>query len=322
MKAANHTFGSLPTTIFEKMTRLAIEHQSINLAQGFPDKELEGPKAMLDKVNTSMQSGPNQYAPMLGIEELRRSVASHSQEFTKISIDWSTQTVITIGATEALASSFLGLLNPGDEAIVIAPMYDSYVPMIERAGGTAKIVNLYPPSWNLDKSEVEAAFSPNTKLLVLNTPHNPTGKVFKKEELQWISELCVKHNVYVVLDEVYQFATYPGIDHVSMQSLDGMFERCLRIGSAGKTFSFTDFKIGWMTGPAHLITAVAKAHQFIVFSVNSALQKAVAHGLDNEKDFYLGYVRLYTCKSNMICILLCVRACVRMHMWHNMGNRT
>jgi aspartate/methionine/tyrosine aminotransferase len=287
MKECNSTLGSLPTTIFTKMTSLALEYNSINLAQGFPDPELEGPQSMLDQASALFKgTQANQYAPMLGTNMLRQSIAEHCKQFTGISVDKDSQVLVTVGATEGLASAFLGMLNVGDEVILQAPHYDSYVPMIERAGAVARIITLDPPNWTFDAKELESLFNEKTKLIVINTPHNPTGKVFTVAELQTISNLCVKYNTYAVLDEVYQFAVYPGTEHVTLQTLPGMHDRCIRIGSAGKTFSFTDFKVGWITGPSHLVSACAKAHQFITFSINSKLQNAVSYGLDNEAPFY------------------------------------
>lgn len=286
MKECNSLFGALPTTIFTKMTSLALRHQSVNLAQGFPDPELEGPKDMLDHVAAGMSETPNQYAHMLGLAQLRTSLAEHSREFTGIDVCPNTQVLVTLGATEALASAFFGMLNPGDEAIVFCPSYDSYIPVMERAGAVCKLIHLRPPEWTFPVDELKSLFSTKTKLIVVNTPHNPTGKVFSTDELNVISKLCIEYDAYAVLDEVYQFATYPGITHTSLQSLDGMRDRSIRIGSAGKTFSFTDFKVGWVVGPQELVAACAKAHQFLTFSINSKLQSSVAYGLGNCKDFY------------------------------------
>lgn len=291
MEGSNHfntTFSALPTTIFEVMSRLAAEHQSINLGQGFPDTELEGPSTLKDIVSKSMMAGPNQYPPMMGVPDLRQAVAAHSERYTDIKVDWSTETLITLGATEALASAFLGLLNPGDEVIIFEPVYDSYIPMIRRAGATVVKLQLKPPHWSFDPAELVAAISTKTKLVVVNTPHNPTGKVFSVEELQLIAGLAQRYDAYVLLDEVYEHLVFPTSKHITLRQLPDMLDRSFRIGSAGKTFSFTDFKIGWVTGCAPIVTAIAKAHQFLTFTVNSSLQKAVAYGLNNESNFYLG----------------------------------
>lgn len=289
--AFNDTFSSLPTTIFESMSRLAVEHASVNLGQGFPDNELEGPAAMKSEVSRSMLEETNQYPPLMGVPELRQAIAAHSLRYCGLEVDWRTQVLVTVGATEALAAAFLGLLNPGDEAVVFAPLYDSYVPMIRRAGAVPVTVTLRPPEWTFDPIELTAAFTPRTKLVVVNTPHNPTGKVWTEDELHFVAQLTVARNAYAVLDEVYEHLVFPGSKHVTMRNMPGMTERAIRIGSAGKTFSFTDFKIGWVTGPTPMVSAVTKAHQFLVFTVNSALQRAVAKGLDQHTEFYLGCVK-------------------------------
>jgi len=284
----NATFSSLPTTIFEAMSKLAVQHQSVNLGQGFPDPDMEGPPRMIDFVHQSMETYPNQYPALAGVPELRQAIAAHSARQCGIDVDWATQTLITLGATEALASSFLGLLNAGDEVVVFSPLYDSYIPMIRRAGASPIVVALRPPDWSINFDELEAAFSSKTKLVVVNTPHNPTGKVFSREELETIAQLIDRHNAYALLDEVYEHLVFPGTDHITLRALSGMQDRSVRIGSAGKTFSFTDFKVGWVAGAATMVSAITKAHQFVVFTVNSALQRAVAYGLENEKEFYLG----------------------------------
>ncbi|KAI3436192.1 hypothetical protein D9Q98_002247 [Chlorella vulgaris] len=284
----NTTFSELPTTVFETMSLLAAKHQSTNLGQGFPDNELEGPASMKELVNSSMYEHSNQYPQLMGLPQLRQAVAAHSERHAGIPVDPQTEVLITVGATEALAAAFLGLLNAGDEVIFFEPSYDSYLPMVRRAGGVPRIVQLQQPNWSIDAGELEAAFSPATKLLVLNTPHNPTGKVFSLQELQLIAGLCQKHGCLCLLDEVYEHLVFPGHQHITLRSLPGMHDRCLRIGSAGKTFSFTAWKVGWITGPQALIAAVTKAHQFIVFTVPSAIQRAVAFGLDEEQSFYCG----------------------------------
>ena len=286
----NATFASLPTTVFEAMSRLAAEHGSINLGQGFPDAELEGPPSLKAEVARSLRHESNQYPPLMGVPELRRAVAAHSARHAGLPLDWRSQTLVTLGATEALAAAFLGLLNPGDEVVVFEPLYDSYVPMIRRAGGVPRLVRLHPPSWRIDPRELQAAFGPRTTLVVLNTPHNPTGKVFSADEIRAVAALCLRHGAYALLDEVYEHLVHDGAaaPHRSLRALPGMAARALRVGSAGKTFSFTDFKVGWVSGPEDMVAAVAKAHQFLAFTVNSALQRAVALGLDQEQAFYIG----------------------------------
>jgi aspartate/methionine/tyrosine aminotransferase len=284
MKPANSVLASFGTTVFEVMTRLAMEHQTINLGQGFPDED--GPDSIKAMLDTATREGPNQYPPMLGIPELRQAVASHNQRFYGLEADWQTEVMVTSGATEALAASILALIEPGDEAVVFEPLYDCYVPMLRRAGAEVKFVRLQPPHWELPREELAAAFSPATKLILLNTPMNPTGKVFNGEELGFIAGLIQKHDTYAICDEVYEHLIFDGVKHLPLITLPGMRDRAIRIGSAGKTFSVTSWKVGYLTAAPNLLGLIAKAHQFLVFTTPSNLQRAVAHGLDNEQDWY------------------------------------
>ncbi|KAL6766396.1 hypothetical protein ACKKBG_A35870 [Auxenochlorella protothecoides x Auxenochlorella symbiontica] len=296
----NSTFGGLPTTIFELMSQLAARHGSINLGQGFPDNELEGPASMKEAAYQSMLHDSNQYPPMVGVPELRQALAEHSERYTGLPLDWQSQVLITSGATEALAAAFLGLLEPGDEVVVFAPLYDSYIPIIRRAGAVPVVVQLRAPDWSFDAAELAAAFNAKTKLIVVNTPHNPSGKVFSRAELETIASLVQEHDAYAALDEVYEHLVYPGYEHVSLRTLPGMAERSIRIGSAGKTFSFTAWKVGWVTGPAPMVQAAAKAHQFLTFTVPAALQRAVARGLREERSFYEGLGPLFLKKREWL----------------------
>eukprot|EP00884_Botryococcus_braunii_P006738 jgi/Botrbrau1/16065/Bobra.7_2s0036.1 len=288
-KPLNHHFTGLPTTVFTVMTNLAIEHNSVNLGQGFPDEE--GPDKMLEIAGEALIHHHNQYPPMMGLPETRQAVAEHSLRYCGLPLDWASETLITVGATEALAAAFLGLLNPGDEVVLFDPMYDSYVPICTVAGADVRVVRLPDGEWAVPHEQLAAAFNSKTKLIVVNTPHNPTGKVFTKPDLEYIADLCRQYNVYAILDEVYEHLVFDGSQHVSLRSLPGMAERCLRIGSAGKTFSFTGWKIGWLTGPKPLVAAAAKAHQFLTFTVASSLQRSVAYGLQNERSFFEGLGR-------------------------------
>ena len=229
-----------------------------------------------------------QYPPSRGVEPLLRAVAAHSARHAGVPVEWRAEALATVGATEALAAAFLGLLNPGDEVVVIEPAYDSYLPMIRLAGAAPVAVRLAPPAWALDAAALRAAFSPRTKLLVLNSPHNPTGKCFTPPELELIAALLLEYDAYAVCDEVYEHLVFPGAAHASLRALPGMAARCVRVGSAGKTFAFTDLKVGWATGPPAMVAAMAKAHAFLTFTVNSALQRAVALGLERERAFYGG----------------------------------
>ncbi|MCE7997702.1 MAG: aminotransferase [Rhodobiaceae bacterium] len=279
MRPGNTIFSGLGTTIFTTMSAMAMEHGAINLGQGFPDDE--GPVELREKAAQAVMAGPNQYPPSMGVPELRQAVADHDTRFYGLEVDWATETLVTSGATEALADCFLALLNVGDEAILIEPFYDSYLPMVEATGARAVTVGLEVPHWDLDLEALAAAFSDKTKLIVVNTPMNPTGKVFTKAELQGIADLAVKHDAYVILDEVYEHLVYSGAAHETMMALPGMRERCVRIASAGKTFSLTGWKIGYVTAAPDLLALVNKAHQFVTFTTPPAFQLAVAWGLNS-----------------------------------------
>lgn len=286
MKSANSVLSSYGTTVFEVMSRLAIEHKSINLGQGFPDDR--GPDPVLEQAAKFLYDPPNQYPPMMGVPELRQAVAAHNKRFYGIDVDWQTETMVSTGATEGLAACFLALIEPGDEVVVIEPLYDCYLPIIRRAGGVPKRVTLRPPHWQLDTEALAAAFSDRTKLIILNTPMNPASKVFTRAELQAIADLVIRHDCFAICDEVYEHMAFDGREHVPLMTLPGMRERCVRIGSAGKTFSLTGWKVGYLTAPAHLLQPISKAHQFLVFTTAPNLQRAVAFGLGQEDGYFTG----------------------------------
>lgn len=265
------------TTIFEAMSALAREHAAVNLGQGFPDDR--GPEELRRVAATYVVEGHNQYPPMMGMPGLRQAVAEHDRRFYGIDADWQSEVLVTSGATEALMDCFLGLLEAGDEVVVIEPAYDTYAPVIRRLGAIPKAVRLLPPRWELPREELEAAFSARTKLLVLNSPMNPTGKVFTREELAVLAGLVEEHDAMAVCDEVYEHLVFDGARHVPLMTLPGMRERTVRIGSAGKTFSLTGWKVGYITGPAELLRPITKAHQFVTFTTPPNLQHAVAVGL-------------------------------------------
>mgnify|MGYP001476385814 CR=1 FL=1 len=244
MKQTNQLLGEYGTTIFTTMSALAVEFNAINLGQGFPDSN--GPDDILDEAVRAIKYESNQYPSMMGIKELREATAQHSKNFYDIDLDWENQTMITAGATEAIASSLFGLINPGDEVIMIEPLYDCYLPMVRRAGGIPKLVRIEPPDWQLPYEELEATFSPKTKLIILNSPTNPAAKVYKLQELEFIASLIEKYDAYAICDEVYEHLTYDGARHIPLITLPGMYERCVRISSAGKTFSMTGWKIGYV----------------------------------------------------------------------------
>ncbi|MEN3950665.1 aminotransferase [Iodidimonas sp. SYSU 1G8] len=286
MKQVNETIAALGTTIFTVMSALSVEHQAINLGQGFPDED--GPEDVRAAAARAVLDGPNQYPPMTGLPALRQAVADHGRRFHGLEVDWQSQVLITSGATEALTASLLALLRPGDEVVLIEPVYDSYLPIVRLAGATARMVRLRPPEWSLPEAELRAAFGPRTKLLVINSPMNPTGKVFSTAELALIAELLEEHDVYALCDEVYEHLVFSGHGHIPLMTLPGMAERTLRVGSAGKTFSLTGWKVGYLTGAPALIDAVAKAHQFITFTTPPSLQAGVAHGLRKDDEYFAG----------------------------------
>jgi len=285
MKPTNSVLSSYGITVFETMSRLASETGAINLGQGFPDDN--GPENLRRLAATALVEGPNQYPPMLGLPELRKSIANHNKRFYNLEVDWQTETMVTSGATEGLADCMLALIEPGDEVVMIEPLYDSYLPMVRRAGGIPKLVRVEPPCWALPKDALSAAFSDKTKLILLNSPQNPAAKVYSLSELQFIANLVIKHDAYAVCDEVYEHIVFDDCIHIPLMTLPGMHERCIRIGSAGKTFSMTAWKVGYITAPSHLLTAIAKAHQFVTFTTPTNLQRAVSIGLEQDDSYFL-----------------------------------
>jgi N-succinyldiaminopimelate aminotransferase len=270
------------TTIFTEMSALAVDTGSINLGQGFPDTD--GPPEMLAAAAQALASGANQYPPLAGIPALRHAIAEHDRRFWGLSWDPDTEIVVTAGATEAVAATILALCEPGDEVVCFEPYYDSYAASIVLAGAVRRPVTLRPGPdgrYQFDEAQLRAAFGPRTRLVLLNSPHNPTGKVFTGEELSLIATLCQEHGVYAVTDEVYEHLAFPdaAAPHLPLTGLPGMRERTIRISSAGKTFSCTGWKIGWATGPAALVSAVRRVKQFLTFVNAAPLQPAVAVAL-------------------------------------------
>src|SRR5579863_864887 len=281
---ANALYEALPTTIFTVMSGLAREHGAINLGQGFPDEP--GPLAIRERAALETLDGDNQYPPSSGIPELRAAVADHYARTQGLAFDWRSEVTVTSGATEALAACFLGLIEPGDEVVLFQPTYDSYLPMVRRAGGTARLVRLAPPHWRFDRAMLEAAFSDRTRLVVLNTPLNPTGTVASGEELALLAEFCVRHDAVLVCDEVWEHVVFPPARHTSPMHAAGMRERTVKIGSAGKMFALTGWKVGFLCAAPALTQVLAKAHQFLCFTTPPNLQAAVAWGLANSDAWF------------------------------------
>ncbi|MFT3808482.1 MAG: aminotransferase [Micropepsaceae bacterium] len=285
----DNAFSRLGTTIFSVMSALAVEHNAVNLGQGFPDED--GPESIRQAAAKALLEGPNQYPPMPGLPVLRQALARHAKRHYGLDFDWQSEIVVTSGATEALTDCLLGLLTRGDEAILIDPAYDSYRPIIDAIGAKAVGVKLDEDGWKLPLAAIEAAVTAKTRLVLINSPHNPSGRVFSRAELEGLADIVKRHNLLLVCDEVYEHLTFDGVPHIPLITLPGMRERTVRVGSAGKIFSFTGWKIGWIMGPAALISPIMKAHQFVTFTTSPALQIGVAHGLDHEQDWYLDLPR-------------------------------
>ncbi len=284
MKPTNSVYTGLPTTIFEEMSRLAIAHKAVNLGQGFPD--VDGPEDIRRKAAEALIEGPNQYPPMMGVMALREAVAANWQRFHGLTVDPAREVLVTSGATEALSDAINALVEPGDEVVLIEPLYDCYLPLVKRAGGIPKLVRVTPPDWRLDADALAAAFSPRTKAILLNNPQNPAAKVYSREELRLIADLCLRHDAYVIADEVYEHIVFDKRRHISMLSLEGMRERTVAIGSAGKSFSLTGWKVGYVTAAPALLDPIVKAHQFTTFTTPPDLQKAVAYGLGKDESYF------------------------------------
>lgn len=285
----NPVFASLPVTIFTVMSALALEHKAINLGQGFPDED--GPLAIRAAAGKALAEQSNQYPPMRGKIELRRALAAHAARFYGLVYDPETEIVVTSGATEALTAAIMAFAKPGSEVVLIDPSYDSYRPIAEAAGATVKTITLSPPDWRLTEAMLREAVTPATSALVMNSPMNPIGKVFAHAELEAIARVLGETGAVAICDEVYEHLTFDGRAHVPLASLPGMRERTVRIGSAGKMFALTGWKVGWVMGDAALAQVVANVHQFLTFTTSPALQLGIAYALENEIDFTLAMTR-------------------------------
>ncbi|MFY0406596.1 pyridoxal phosphate-dependent aminotransferase [Solicola sp. PLA-1-18] len=286
MKTDSERTRGLGTTVFAEMSALALRTGAVNLGQGFPDTD--GPASVVDAAVAAMRGGRNQYAPGPGVPELRHAVAAHQRRFYGIDLDPDTEVAVTTGATEAVAAALLGLVDPGDEVVVLEPYYDSYVAGIQMAGGVRRPVTLHWPDFRLDVDALRAAVTDRTRVLLLNTPHNPTGTVLTPDELAAVARVAVEHDLTVVSDEVYEHLTFDGRVHVPICTLPGMAERTLTISSGGKTFSFTGWKVGWASGPAPLVRAMLAAKQFLTFTSGAPLQPAIAEALGSDDAYFAG----------------------------------
>jgi N-succinyldiaminopimelate aminotransferase len=280
----NPLYANLPTTIFEKMSALARETGAINLGQGFPDAGW--PRDVLEAGARALTEGYNQYPPMPGIPELRQAIADHYRRHQGIDLDWQTEITVTSGATEALAAAILALVSPGDEVLMIQPMYDAYLPMVRQAGGVPRLIRLEPPEWRLTAESLSAAFTPRTRVVLLNNPLNPTATMFSDEELALLARFVVAHDAVVISDEVWEHVVFDGRAHSPIMAQPGMRERTVKIGSGGKIFSLTGWKVGWMCAAPKLTHALARAHQFLTFTTPPNLQAAIAYGLGKADDYF------------------------------------
>ncbi len=284
-RVLNERLVEFGTTIFAEMSALALVTGAINLGQGFPDTD--GPREVADAAVAAIRAGHNQYPPGLGIADLRLAVAEHQKRFYGLDFDPDTEVLITAGATEAIAAVMLSLLEPGDEVVLFEPYYDSHIAGIAMAGAERRLVTLRPPHYRFDPDELAAAIGPRTRMIVVNSPHNPTGKVFDREELELIADLCRRHDLLAVTDEVYEHLAYDG-EHIPMATLPGMRERTISVSSGGKTFSFTGWKIGWVCAEPELRDAVTTTKQFLTFVNGAPFQHAIAVGLRLGDDYFDG----------------------------------
>jgi aspartate/methionine/tyrosine aminotransferase len=286
------------TTIFTEVSRLAAEHGAINLAQGFPD--FDGPEHVKEAAIAAIRAGQGQYARMAGAAVLNTAVAGFLEREAGMRVDPDSQVTITAGCTEAIAASMLGLLNPGDEVILFEPYYDSYRASVVMAGGVPRFVTLRGPGFTFDPAELSSAVTARTRAIVVNTPQNPTGRVFTRAELQSIADVCLKHGLVAISDEVYEKLVYDGAEHLRIATLPGMAERTLTLSSLGKTFGLTGWKIGWAVGSVELTKAVRAAHQFLTFAVNTPMQHAAAAALNSPASYYAELVSSYTRKRDFL----------------------
>jgi N-succinyldiaminopimelate aminotransferase len=287
------------TTIFAEMSELATRTGAVNLGQGFPD--YDGPAVVLDTAVDAIRSGHNQYPPGRGVPALRQAIARHQQRFYGLAYDPDTEVLVTAGATEAIAAACLALCEPGDEVVVLEPSFDSYQASIAMAGATPAFVTLRPPGYRLDPDALRTAVTPRTRLLLVNSPHNPTGTVLDRAELEGIAALAVEHDLLVVTDEVYEHLVFDGAEHIPLASLPGMRDRTVTISSGGKTFNTTGWKVGWICSTPELVTAVTTAKQFLTYVNAGPFQPAIAAGLDLPDEYFDGIAADLAAKRDELC---------------------
>lgn len=279
-------FADLPVSVFEVMSQFARDHDAINLGQGFPDDP--GPPDVRAKAADAVLNGYNQYPSMLGLPDLRQAIAAHYRHWQGLDIDWQSEVMVTSGATEALAVSVLALVEPGDEVVLFQPFYDAYAPLIRRAGGVPRLVRLEPPHWRLSEEALAGAFNEKTRAVMFNNPLNPAAIVYPREDLELLARYCIKFDAIAICDEVWEHVVFDGRRHVPLIGIAGMRERAIKIGSAGKIFSLTGWKVGLVVAAPRLMRVLAKTHQFITFTTPPNLQSAVAYGLGKADDYFEG----------------------------------
>jgi aspartate/methionine/tyrosine aminotransferase len=282
----NPVFAGLPTTIFETMSRLARETGAVNLGQGFPDDP--GPEDVRAKAAEAVLSGWNQYPPMLGLPELREAIAAHYRRFQQLELDPASEVMVTSGATEAIAGALMALIEPGDEVVLFQPLYDAYLPLVQRAGGVPRLVRLAPPAWRITEAALAEAFSRRTRVVLFNNPLNPSASLASPEDLDLLARFCQRFDAIAVCDEVWEHIVFDGAAFTPLMALPGMRERTVKIGSAGKIFSLTGWNVGFVMAPAPILAVLAKAHQFLTFTTPPNLQSAVAYGLGKDDAYFAG----------------------------------
>jgi aspartate/methionine/tyrosine aminotransferase len=296
MKGTSQRIADFKDSVFGVISKLARENNAVNLGQGFPD--FDGPNWLKDLVTLKMNEGHNQYAPFHGTANLRSEISNYYKSFYNLSYDTESQVTVTVGATEAIYLVIMALINSGDEVIVLEPFYDSYVASIKMAGGVPVPVTMRAPDFCVDLSELKNAITSKTKLLILNNPHNPTGKVWSREEIQSISQLAIEHDFYILSDEVYEFLVFDGNKHYPTATFDGMWDRTITVSSAGKTFGVTGWKIGWICANDQISKACRLVHQYVTFAVSTPMQEAVAEALKLLPGYLPEFVSTYEKKRN------------------------
>ncbi len=289
--------ASMTTSIFATMSKMAVEYGAINLGQGFPD--FDGPLWIMEEAFKAMKSGKNQYAPSPGINSLRKEISNYQNKFYGLNYNPDKEIIVTAGATEALYSAITAFIESGDEVILFEPYYDAYPADIILAGGTPRYVTLYKPDFHFNPEELEQAITDKTKMIIINTPHNPTGKVFSKEELEIIAKIAIKNDLLVLTDEVYEFLTYEK-KHIPMATIDGMRDRTITISSTGKTFGLTGWKVGYAIASEGLANSIQKVHQWVTFAVNTPAQHAFAYAFSRLDEYLPEFKSLYLSKRNLM----------------------